>query len=76
MKDIESLPPMSLDKFMQETGFSPVTIWRYRKKGWLETTNIAGRHYVTREAIATFNRRAGNGEFSKAPRNPSKKAVA
>ena len=63
-------PPLSLDRFLQESGLSPVTAWRYRRKGWLKTINICGRHYVTREAISDFNRKAQAGEFSKMPRRP------
>jgi hypothetical protein len=64
-------PPLSLDKFMEQSGLSPVTCWRYRKKGWLETVVIANRHYVTREAIAEFNKRATSGEFAGNLSNPS-----
>lgn len=60
-----SLPMLALDKFIEETGLSPVTVWRYRKKGWLACVNIAGRLYITREEIAKFNARAVAGEFSK-----------
>lgn len=68
-------PPLALDKYLQESGISPVTAWRYRRKGWLKTVNICGRHYLTREAIADFNRRAQSGEFGKLPRNPGLKAA-
>ena len=64
------MPPLALDRFLCESGLSPVTAWRYRRKGWLETINIAGRHYVTRSAIAKFNCRAQAGEFAKTPRKP------
>jgi len=66
-------PPMSLSKFIEETGLSPTTIWRYRKMGWLKTFNIAGRQYIARAAIAEFNRRCESGEFSATPANPSRK---
>lgn len=69
-------PPLSLDKFMEQSGLSPVTCWRYRKRGWLETVVIANRHYVTREAIAEFNRRATAGEFAGNLSNPSVARVA
>lgn len=36
-----------------------------RRKGWLVTTNICGRLYLTAEAIAEFTRRAEAGEFAK-----------
>lgn len=55
-------------------GITACTVWRWRKKGWLEVVNICGRLYVSQEAIAKFNERARSGEFSqihKAPvRNP------
>jgi hypothetical protein len=68
---LEAMPPISLDLFLQQSGFSPATIWRYRKKGWLRTIVIAGRHYITREAIAEFNDRAGRGEFQGKIQNPA-----
>lgn len=68
---LDSLPPMSMDIFMEMSGLSPATCWRYRKRGWLQTVTIAGRHYITREAIADFNRRAAAGEFAGKVANPS-----
>jgi hypothetical protein len=62
---------MSMDRFLEQTGVSPVTAWRWRGKGWLKTIVIAGRHYITREAIAEFNRRAMAGEFAGAIPNPA-----
>ena len=62
---VDSDPPIALDKFIRESGLSAVTLWRYRRAGWLTTLNIAGRHYVTRSEIARFNRRAAAGEFAK-----------
>ena|SRR5438094_7583479 len=64
-------PPLSLDLFMRQTGLSPASCWRYRKRGWLKTIVIANRHYVTREAIAEFNERAARGEFAGIIPNPS-----
>jgi hypothetical protein len=51
-------PMMSLDKFMEQTGVSPTTAWRWRKKGMLTTVNICGRHYILRSEIARFARAA------------------
>src|SRR5947207_11109348 len=62
---VDSEPPMALDKFIEQTGLSPVTVWRFRKKKFLRTINICGRHYVLRSEIARFNSRALAGEFSK-----------
>ncbi len=64
-------PPLSLDLFMRQSGLSPATCWRYRKKKWLVTSVISGRHYVTREEIARFNARAAAGEFAGTIPNPS-----
>ena len=65
-------PMMSLDKFMEQTGLSPATLWRWRKRGMLTTVNISGRHYILRSEIARFNARAAAGEFAKALGNPRK----
>ena len=64
-------PPISLDAFMRQVPLSAASCWRYRRKGWLKTIVIAGRHYVTREAIAEFNERAARGEFAGTIPNPS-----
>jgi hypothetical protein len=66
-------PPMSLDQFLRESGLSPATGWRYRRKGWLKTITIAGRHYITREAVVEFNARAAAGEFAGSVSNPYKR---
>jgi len=68
----DSEPMMSLDKFMEQSGFSPATLWRYRKKGMLSTVNICGRHYVLRSEIARFNARAAAGEFARPLATPRK----
>jgi hypothetical protein len=44
-------PIVSLNKFCQEAGISPITTWRWRRKRWLFTVNIWGRQYVTGEAV-------------------------
>ena len=64
-------PPLSLDLFIRQSGLSPTTCWRYRTRGWLQTIVIANRHYITREAIAAFNKRATAGEFAGTLSNPS-----
>lgn len=62
---------MSLDRFQELSGWSPATLWRFRKKGWLRTLVISGRHYISRDEIANFNRRAESGEFAGKVANPS-----
>ncbi len=63
-------PIVSLHKFCQEAGISDVTAWRWRKAGWLSTVNIAGRRYLTGEAVADFLRRVEAGEFAKEHKVP------
>jgi len=63
-------PMMSLDKFIEQTGLSPTTLWRWRKRGMLTTVNICGRHYILRSEVARFNARATAGEFAKQPTRP------
>lgn len=65
-----SLPPIPLSHFRELIGLSPTTLWRMRKRGWLRVITIAGRHYVPREAIAEFNRRAEAGEFAGVVKTP------
>lgn len=64
---------VSLSRWLEQVGVTPCTAWRWRKKGWLKTVNIAGRQYLTQEAIDEFHRRATAGEFSQAPKVPSRK---
>ena len=70
MNSLDAEPMMSLDKFTEQTGLSTVTVWRYRKNGFLKTVNICGRHYILRAEIARFNKRAAASEFAKAPNYP------
>jgi predicted site-specific integrase-resolvase len=63
-------PMMSLNKFLEQTGLSNTTVWRYRKQGMLNTVNIYGRQYILRSEIARFNARAAAGEFARTPRVP------
>jgi len=56
-------------------GVTQCTAWRWRKKGWLRTVNIAGRQYLTQEAIDEFHRRASAGEFSQVNKVPSRKGA-
>ena len=54
MNLLDAEPMMSLDKFIEQTGLSAVTVWRYRKKGMLTTVNICGRQYILRAEVARF----------------------
>ncbi len=67
---------ISLCKWLEQVGVTPCTAWRWRKKGWLTTVNIAGRQYLTQAAIEEFNRRAVTGEFAQVHKVPSRKEIA
>ncbi len=61
---------VSFEKWLKEIDKTPATGWRWRRRGWIETVNIAGRLYVRREAVAEFERRAAAGEFSQVHKTP------
>ena len=64
---------ISLAKWTEQVGVTACTIWRWRKKGWLVTINIAGRQYLTQAAIDEFHRRAVAGEFAQEHKVPTRK---
>jgi hypothetical protein len=73
------IPPLtSVATFCRGIGRTPPTIWRWiHKNGWLDKpVNIAGKPYLTREAIEKFTRRAAAGEFAKAPHAPRKEKAS
>jgi hypothetical protein len=64
--------PIALDRFIQTVGITDTTAWRWRKKGWLDTSNIAGRVYIQPKAIREFNRRMEAGEFAQEHKAPKR----
>lgn len=67
-------PPISLGKFLETTGASPVTAWRWERRGWLKIVRIAGRKYIAAAALREFNERLSRGEFAGAtPKPPGRK---
>ena len=65
---------ISFDSWLRGIDKTRVTGFRYRKAGLIETVNIFGRLYVTREAVAAFERRAMAGEFCRESKTPPKRA--
>ena len=61
---------ISLSQWLQQVGVTACTAWRWRKKGWLKTVNIAGRQYLTQEAIDRFTERAAAGDFAQVHKVP------
>jgi len=64
-----------LEKWLATIGVVPATAWRWRRKGWIETVNIAGRVYISRQEIERFEARAAAGEFSQAHKAPCREKV-
>ncbi len=64
---------ISLNRWLEQVGVTPITAWRWRQRGWLMTVNIAGRQYLTQEAIDEFHRRAVAGEFAQVHKVPTRK---
>ena len=75
---IQHAPPSSalvaFDTWLAELNKTRITGFRWRRDGLIETVNIHGRLYVTRESIAAFERRAIAGEFSKPHATPQREA--
>jgi hypothetical protein len=69
-------PPLQFNQFCNRVGVVRQTAWRWCKRGWLRTINIAGRQYVPADAIAEFNRRAAAGDFAKEHKTPMRKRGA
>ena len=68
------LPLISVAAFARQLGRTTNTLWRWQRLGWLDASiNIAGKPYLSREAIDKFYRRATAGEFSKPPHIPRRK---
>jgi hypothetical protein len=61
---------VSYDRFLENMGRSQVTGWRWRRLGWLQTLNIAGRLYLEAAEIDRFLARARRGEFERPTGHP------
>jgi hypothetical protein len=63
---------VAFDSYLRALNKTRVTGFRWREKGLISTVNIFGRLYVTREAIAAFEKRALAGEFSQKAKTPKR----
>jgi len=66
---------VALSKWIREAGITAVTAWRFRKRGWIQTINIAGRVYISLAEIQRFTERAAAGEFAKHHPTPNRPAT-
>lgn len=60
-----------LTRWREEVGVTRATCWRWRRDKLINTIDIYGRQYITREEEERFLRRAVSGEFHRDPRTPS-----
>ncbi len=56
---------VALNTWLNRLGRSETTGYRWRKRGWLKTTIIAGKHYLSAQQQREFELRAAAGEFAK-----------
>jgi hypothetical protein len=66
--------PQTLSRYrdyLSSLGYSYVTGWRMRRRGWIKTITICGRVFVTREEIERFEASAAAGAFMVPPRRSS-----
>jgi predicted site-specific integrase-resolvase len=61
-----------LRRWAEQIGRTTSTIWRWRKFGWIEVVNIAGKLYISAQEVERFNTRAAAGEFSREPVVPQR----
>lgn len=61
---------VSFEQWRTEIGISPCSAWRFRKRGAIKTVTLYSRLYVSRAAIAEFERRATAGEFAGTRKSP------
>ncbi len=59
------------DAWLRTIPASSTTGWRWRKENMIRTLNIAGRVYVSSDAIAEFLTRAERGEFAQEHKTPA-----
>jgi len=64
---------IALDQWGEQIGRTAATIWRWRRDGWIEAINIAGRLYISRAAIARFEEAAAAGKFARVHPTPGGK---
>jgi hypothetical protein len=55
---------MTFDRWLESIGRSRVTGWRWVEHGMIQTVNINGKNYITREEDERFWHRAATGEFA------------
>ncbi|MBI2926407.1 MAG: hypothetical protein HYY24_11990 [Verrucomicrobia bacterium] len=52
-----------------------MTLWRWRRRGWVRVVNISGKCYVDLNSLTEFDRRAAAGEFARKPAGAARKSA-
>jgi len=63
---------VSFDAWLLNIGKTRCTGYRWRRAGMIQTFDIHGRQYLTREEIAKFEARAMGGEFARPAKTPKR----
>ena len=66
---------VAFDDWLRNINLTRVTGFRYRKRGLIDTVNVFGRLYITREEIARFEKRAIAGEFHRTVIPPARRPI-
>ena len=66
---------VAFDQWLSNIGLTRTTGWRYRRKGLIQTINVHGRIYLTREAIAEFEEKAKRGDFARECKTPARRGA-
>ncbi len=61
--------------YLESLNKTRTTGWRWRRDQLINTVNIFGKLYVTRDEIARFEQRALSGEFHRDSKTPRKSAA-
>lgn len=67
---------LAFNRWLKDTGIGRATGWRWRRDGIIQTLNIYGRCYISREEIARFEEAAKLGEFARASHPPRSSNIA
>ena len=63
---------VSFDAWLAALDKTRTTGWRWRKTGKVETVNVFGKLYITRDEIFRFEQKALAGDFHEEAHVPSK----